>query len=115
MEGLLWAQFGSGLLGVFGLPIYLVLASVTYGYYQVINMYGLMSWISVQYYDTPVDGTIEQDQKVYTFANYVDYPLRKVWLHDTLTVFGAFNMVFPITNLWTLPTLGLAATYNERF
>ena len=100
---------------ILGIPSYLVLASIGYGYYTVINLYGLMSWISVQYYDTPVDGTLEADKTVYTLANYIDYPLRKWLLFDMLTIVGLFQMVFPITNLWAMPSLGLAAFYNELY
>ena len=115
MEWLLAVQFGSGLFWIFGLPVYLVLASVSYGYYNVVNLYALGAWISVQYYDMPVRGTLEEDKKVYTLANYIDYPLRKMWLYEMLAVFGAFAMVFPITNFWTAPMLGLAAFYNELY
>lgn len=62
-----------------------------------------------------MDGTIEEDQTVYTFANFVDFPLRKFILYDWLAILGAFNIVFPITNLWTMPSLGLAAFYNELY
>ena len=115
MEWLISAMYGSGLGGLLTAPVYLVLASVSYGYYAVKASYGLASVISVQHYDTPVDGTIEEDKKVYTWANYIDFPLRKFILYDWLAILGAFNMVFPITNLWTMPTLGLAAFYNERY
>ena len=115
MEWVLALQYGSGLFWIFGLPVYLVLASVSYGYYNVINIYGFSSYISVQFYDTPVDGTIEQDKQVYTLANYIDYPLRKMWMYEMLAVLGAFTMVFPITNLWSMPALGFAAFYNELY
>ena len=61
MEWVLALQYGSGLFWIFGLPVYLVLASVSYGYYNVINIYGFSSYISVQFYDTPVNGTLEQE------------------------------------------------------
>ena len=59
MEWLLAFQYGTGLMWIFGMPFYLVLGSVAYGYYMVINLYGLGSYVSVQHYDTPVYGTLE--------------------------------------------------------
>ena len=115
MEWVLAFQYGSGLFWIFGLPVYLVLASVSFGYYNVINIYAFSSWISVQYYDIPVEGTIEQDKKVYTLANYIDFPLRKMWMYEMLAVLGAFTMVFPVSNLWSMPALGFAAFYNELY
>lgn len=115
MEYLIGFQFGSGLLSVFGLPVYVVLASIGWGYYNVINFIGLEYYWKVQWLDLPVDGTLEEDKKVYTLANYVDYPLRKMWLYEMLIVMGVFCAIFPVTNLWTMPVLGLAAFYNELF
>lgn len=115
MEWILWFQFGSGIGSVFGLPIYLVLGSVAYGYYTVINFYGLYSAISVNWFDTPVEGTIEQDREVFSFANFVNFPLRKLLIYDMLAVLGLWNSIFPVANLWTMPSLGLAAFYNELY
>jgi uncharacterized membrane protein SpoIIM required for sporulation len=117
MEWILWFQFGSGLASVFGVPVYLVLGSVAYGYYLVINTIGFFSMISVQWFDTPVEenGNLDQEKEVFTFANFVDYPLRKYFLYDMLATLGLWNALFPVANLWTMPALGLAAYYNELY
>ena len=115
MEWMLAAQFGSGLFGILAWPVYLVLGSVGYGYYTVRFIYGFFSTVSVQEYETPIDGTLEEDKAVYTWANFWDYVGRKFGFFDMLTVMGLFNMAFPITNLWTMPMLGLAAQYNELY
>ena len=62
MEWILWFQFGSGVFSVFGVPVYLVLGSVAYGYYTVKSAYGFFSMASVNWFETPVEGTLEQDQ-----------------------------------------------------
>ena len=116
MQWLIWFQYGSGIFLVVGLPVYVVLAVIGWGYYNVINLIGLGYYLRVQWFGEMVDGiSYEADQKVYTLANYIDYPLRKMFLYELLMIVGMYCSVFPITNLWTMPFLGLAAYYNELY
>lgn len=115
MEWVIGAMYGSGLFGALGLPVYLVLATVGYWYYNVINLYGFIYYVEVQWFETPVTGTLDEDLKVYTLANYLDYPARKLWIYEMLATLGAFNAVFPFTTFITMPALGLAAYYNELY
>ena len=60
--------------------------------------------------------SLDEDLLVYTFFNYLDYPLRKLWIFSLVSLFGIIVVGgFPIANLWTVPILGLAAYYNEIF
>ena len=63
----------------------------------------------------PVEGTLEEDQKVYTFANYLDYPFRKLVVFTALCIFGMFNASFPLVSTLTLPVLGVAGVYNDLY
>ena len=89
----------------------MVLASVGWWYYQVLNVYGFLYYLDVQWFDTPVSGTLEEDKKVYTLGNYLDYPARKMWIFEMLATLGSINIVFPVTNFVSMPVLGLAAHF----
>ena len=47
--------------------------------------------------------------------NFLNFPLRKYLIYDMLAVLGLWNALFPVANLWTMPSLGLAAFYNELY
>ena len=92
-----------------------MLGSVAFWYYEVQAMIGFFYYLEVQWFDTPVEGTLEEDIQVYTLANFLDYPARKAWLYEMVAVMGLFSSQFPISNLLTMPALGLAAYYNELY
>ena len=115
MEWVLGFMFASGLFGWLGLPVYLVLGTVCYIYYQVINFLGLIYYMQVQWFGVPVEYTLEEDLEVYTLGNYIDYPNRKLWIFTLVAAFGTMASLWPFTNLITIPILGLAAIYNEAF
>ena len=74
MEWVLGFMFASGLFGWLGLPVYLVLGTVCYVYYNVINFFGIIYYMQVQWFGIPVENTLEDDLSVYTLGNYIDYP-----------------------------------------
>lgn len=108
-------MFGSGMFLVLGVPVYVVLAAIGWGYYNVVNVIAFSYYLQVQWFDKAVSDNLDVDKKVYTLANYLDYPARKMWLFEMLMVLGLWCSVFPVTNLWTMPMLGLAAYYNDKF
>ena len=118
MEWLLYAQYGSvWILGIFGSPAYITLGTIAWVYYNVINAIGIYDYIVVQWFGQPVgnNSTLESDLDEYTLGNYLDFPLRKVWIYQLLFSMGFMAATWPITNLVTVPVLGVAAYYNEHY
>lgn len=82
VEWLIAVMYGSGIFWVLGAPVYIVLGSVVYGFYFTQKMIATYRFMSVQWFDSAVEGTLEQDKEVYTFANLMWYPYRKFMIFE---------------------------------
>lgn len=88
MEWVIIGQFASGMFGFFGVPFYIVLGSVVWVYYHIVNAMGFFFYILVQWFGVPVDGSLEQDLEEYTLGNYIDFAQRKLWIFTLIWMFG---------------------------